>query len=60
MVLRDSKHRGSASVESAIERVRRSRGEDRNGYRAEFMRMIENYAVLDVASPDEPWGYGTN
>jgi len=24
------------------------------------MRMIENYAVLDVASPDEPWGYGTN
>jgi Ca-activated chloride channel family protein len=39
MVLRDSPHRGKSSMDSVIARAERSRGEDENGYRAEFVRL---------------------
>jgi len=39
MVLRDSPHRGKSSMDSVIVRAERSRGEDENGYRAEFVRL---------------------
>ena len=39
MVLRDSPHRGQASIDSVIVRAERSRGADPFGYRAEFVSL---------------------
>jgi Ca-activated chloride channel family protein len=41
MLLRKSKHAGSGSYASAAERARRYRGDDPEGYRIEFVRLIE-------------------
>ena len=41
MVLRHSPHAGDASLTSAIARARKFRGEDAEGYRAEFIRLME-------------------
>ena len=39
MVLRDSPHKGKASLDSVIARAERTRAEDEYGYRAEFVRL---------------------
>jgi Ca-activated chloride channel family protein len=41
MLLRGSPHAGKGSYASAIERARKFRGEDPDGYRAEFARLME-------------------
>ncbi len=41
MVLRKSKHAGSGSFEAAAARARRFKGEDLEGYRAEFLSLVE-------------------
>ena len=41
MMLRQSKHAGSSSFPSAIERARRFRGEDPDRNRAEFIKLVE-------------------
>jgi Ca-activated chloride channel family protein len=41
MLLRKSQHAPNASFAAAIERARRFRGDDPEGYRAEFIRLIE-------------------
>ena len=46
MVIRDSKHKGTASFDSALERARKSRGKDEHGYRAEFVHLIEEADLL--------------
>jgi Ca-activated chloride channel family protein len=46
MLIRQSKHLGSASYDAAIERARRFRGDDPEGYRAEFIRLAELSASL--------------
>ncbi len=46
MLLRDSPDRGSASFLAAAERARRFRGEDKEGYRAEFIQLSERAAGL--------------
>jgi Ca-activated chloride channel homolog len=46
MLLRESPNRGAASFESATQRARKFRGEDGEGYRAEFIRMAELAASL--------------
>ena len=46
MVIRDSKHKGTASFESALERARKARGKDEHGYRAEFVHLIESADLL--------------
>jgi Ca-activated chloride channel family protein len=40
MVLRDSPYKGSANLESALEWAKAGKGEDRHGYRQEFIRLI--------------------
>ena len=53
MVLRDSKHKGKASMEAVIARAERTRAEDEYGYRAEFVRLAKRaHEILsrDVAS----------
>jgi Ca-activated chloride channel homolog len=41
MVLRQSAHAGESSLSSAIARARKFRGDDSDGYRAEFIRLME-------------------
>jgi Ca-activated chloride channel homolog len=50
MLLRASEHRGNASYYSAVSRARAFRGTDREGYRAEFVRMAELAARLGESS----------
>ena len=40
MVLRDSPHKGSANLESALEWAKEGRGTDKHGYRQEFIRLV--------------------
>jgi Ca-activated chloride channel family protein len=41
MLLRESQHRGSATHADAVALARRFRGSDPDGYRAEFVRLVE-------------------
>jgi Ca-activated chloride channel family protein len=50
MVLRESEHRGRATVEQVLTLARGARGGDAEGYRAEFIRMVENYALIRTAA----------
>ena len=50
MLIRHSKHVGDASYDAAIERARRFRGDDPEGYRAEFIRLAELAASLRSAA----------
>jgi Ca-activated chloride channel family protein len=45
MVLRGSPDIGSASFQSAATRARSFKGEDKEGYRAEFIQLVERAAV---------------
>lgn len=47
MLLRDSKYKGEITFEEVLELARESRGEDANGYRAEFMRLVESSRLLN-------------
>jgi Ca-activated chloride channel homolog len=46
MVLRDSPYRGNASFESALQWAREGKGIDKNGYREEFLRLINRAISL--------------
>jgi Ca-activated chloride channel family protein len=56
MVLRDSDHRGQATLASALGLARDGMGPDREGYRAEFIRLVEQIRALDLVAddPDAP------
>ena len=47
MLLRRSEHSGSAGWTEALDLARRYRGDDADGYRAEFVRLVELAAALD-------------
>jgi len=46
MLLRDSKYKGSASYKNILNRARNSKGKDFNGYRAEFVRLVERAELV--------------
>jgi Ca-activated chloride channel homolog len=46
MVLRDSEHRGGATLEQAIELAGGALGEDPHGYRADFLRLARRARAL--------------
>jgi Ca-activated chloride channel family protein len=53
MLLRQSDYRGSASFTAALDRARAFRGRDDDGYRAEFVRLVDLAAGLDrLRDPD--------
>jgi len=54
MLLRKSEHKGHATWTTAQELARRYRGEDPDGYRAEFVRLVELAAALDAQSLTSP------
>ena len=46
MLLRASEHRGRSSVEGVLQLARGATGADADGYRGEFVRMVEAWAAL--------------
>lgn len=48
LLLEGSKYRGDASFPKLIERARSAKGEDREGYRAEFIRLAEAAEVYNT------------
>ncbi|MGC9506010.1 vWA domain-containing protein [Baaleninema sp.] len=46
MLLRDSEYKGNTTIELVRELADNARGVDRNGYRAEFLRLLESYQLL--------------
>jgi Ca-activated chloride channel family protein len=46
MLLRDSKSKGHSSFENCLKLAKESIGEDRDGYRAEFITLVEKTAEL--------------
>ena len=46
LLMRESEYRADASYESLIERAKSSKGTDKNGYRAEFIRLAEQGQLL--------------
>jgi len=46
MLLRDSKFKGEADYKSVITLAKQSKGEDEEGYRAEFIRLVEMAELL--------------
>jgi Ca-activated chloride channel family protein len=41
MIMRDSPYRGKASIGEVIENAQASKGSDRNGYRQEFIGLVQ-------------------
>ena len=54
MLLRKSEHKGQATWTTAQELARRYRGEDPDGYRAEFVRLVELASALDAQGLTSP------
>ena len=50
MLLRDSEYKGRATYQALLALARGARGQDREGYRAEFIRLVE---VIDQLSRQE-------
>ena len=46
MLLRDSEHKGSLTYDAVATLARGARGEDREGYRQEFIRMVESCNLM--------------
>ena len=44
----DSKFKGAASFASVLSRARSAKGEDAEGYRAEFIRLVETAELLSA------------
>jgi hypothetical protein len=55
MALRRSEHRGTATLKDAAILARRHRGIDENGYRAEFVRLVELADALMRQSVPDSW-----
>ena len=53
MILRDSEHRGSATLESVLELARNALGEDEGGYRADFVRLVEQVRARSLVAAKE-------
>jgi Ca-activated chloride channel family protein len=53
MVLRESPLRGNASFESAKARAKTFLGEDEEGYRAQFVQLVDRAAMLRERAADK-------
>ena len=52
LLLRNSEFKGKASYGQIIERAKQVKGDDREGYRAEFIRLVEKARLLDESFDD--------
>jgi Ca-activated chloride channel family protein len=54
LLLRDSRFRGDATHEQVLSLARGALGEDRHGYRREFVRLVEDSRRIAAAASDRP------
>ena len=54
MLLRGRQFKGEATWADGAELARRYRGDDPDGYRAEFVRLVELAAALDAQNLTSP------
>ncbi len=52
MLLRDSEFKSAASFNNVLEMARKARGNDEEGYRSEFIRLVESAQLLAKAKPE--------
>ncbi len=50
MLLRDSEYRGNNSAAQVLEQARAALGDDRGGYRADFVRLVQRWRELGVTA----------
>jgi Ca-activated chloride channel family protein len=48
MILRDSKYKGNSTYDDVLARAKASKGKDDDGYRAEFIKLVELAQILDT------------
>lgn len=60
LILSDSKFKGEASFDKILDRARHAKGEDLEGYRAEFIRLVETAQLLAPPAPQTPPAPGGN
>ena len=53
MILRDSEYRGSATLDDVLRLARGAVGEDEGGYRAEFVRLVEQVKARSLLAAKE-------
>ena len=53
LLMKDSAHKGSASFDAVVKRARAAKGADVNGWRAEFIRLVETAELLKAESFDD-------
>jgi Ca-activated chloride channel family protein len=53
MILRDSEHRGTATLDGVLHLARESLGHDEMGYRSEFVRMVEDVRARSLVAARE-------
>ncbi len=58
LLVGDSKFKGAASFNAILDRARKSKGADAEGYRAEFIRLVETAELLAPAK--KPSASGQN
>jgi Ca-activated chloride channel family protein len=46
MLLRDSRHKGNITYEKVLEMAKSARGQDKEGYRYEFIKLVESCKLL--------------
>lgn len=54
LIMSDSKFKGDASFDKILDRARHAKGEDLEGYRAEFIRIVETAQLLAPPAPQTP------
>ena len=54
MLLRDSPHKGTATFDAALELAQEGRGSDKEGYRAEFVELVQRAKTLKQQEPIPP------
>ena len=54
LLMKDSSFKGSASFDSVIKRARAAKGADTDGWRAEFIRLVETAQLLQDSQPSTP------
>lgn len=60
LIMSDSKFKGDASFDRILDRARHAKGEDLEGYRAEFIRLVETAQLLAPPAPQTPPAPGGN
>ncbi len=57
LLLRDSQYKAGATMNNVLQRARQARGQDRWGYRAEFIRLVEKAGSLYTPPIEAYRGY---